>query len=114
MHIICNLTTIIDYCRSTFIISQFYNNILGDIEINSVEDLINKRKKLETDNPDKIIKIEAKDIFFTNSFDKKLNLFEIGNFDNNYYINEQLFNALNEVGITGFSALKAENIHITN
>ena len=51
-------------------------------------------------------------LYLTDQFDKKIDLFEIGSFDSNFYISEQLLNELNDKNITGFSAMPAINIHI--
>ena len=112
IHFISNLTKFVDYDKSTFFIYETFIHDLGDIKISSESDLIEKRMKIKNDNPDKTITIWSKDLYLTDQFDKKIDLFEIGSFDSNFYISEQLLNELNDKNITGFSAMPAINIHI--
>jgi hypothetical protein len=112
MHIICDMTDEIDYPKSTFFVYYNYAHNLGNIEIDSKEDLINKEFNLKANNPEKTIAIWSKDIFFVPSVKLKLNLFKIGSFDNNYYINTELYHALVNASITGIAITPTTNLHL--
>ena len=111
MHIICDLTDAIDYPKSTFFVYLTYAQDLGNIKIDSKEDLINKEAKIKADNPDKTITIWAKDLIFIDSTIPKLDLFKIGTFDSNYYISTKLYNALVDNNITGIETAPSHNLH---
>jgi hypothetical protein len=110
MHIICNLSDLVDYKKSTFYIYYNYAHNLGFIDIHSKEEYFQKKAKIENDNADKVITVWADKIYLSNSFDRNLDLFEIGTFNANYFISPPLKHALWEEKITGCSIASAENL----
>jgi len=110
MHIICNLSDLVDYKKSTFYIYYNYAHNLGFIDVNSKEEYLQKRKKVELDNPDKTVTVWANKIYLIDSFDKNMALFEIGTFNANYFISTPLKNAMVEHKITGCSISSADNL----
>jgi hypothetical protein len=101
LHIICNLTDQVDYPNSTFFIYHNYKNNLGYVSIESKEDFTQQKEKIKRDNPGKTITIWAETIKLNKEFNAAIDLFEIGTFDNNYYISERLRAALVSEKITG-------------
>lgn len=112
MHIICNLTDYVDYPKSTFFVYHNFSKNLGYVDIASKEELLQKRLKLKSDNPGKTVTIWVEKIFLRASFNKQLDLFEIGTFDANYYISEALHQSLIKEKITGCLITPANNLHI--
>lgn len=110
MHIICNLSDLVDYKKSTFYIYYNYVHNLGFIDIHSKEEYFHKKAKIENDNPDKVVTVWADKIYLSNSFDRNLDLFEIGTFNANYFISTPLKHALLEEKIAGCSIASAENL----
>ena len=108
MHIICNLTDVVDYRTSKFFTYYNYAHNLGYIDISSRSDFEQKKIKIKKDNPGKIITIWAEKIALNNMFNKSLDLFQTGEFDSNYYISEKLNEAIIEAKITGI------NVQLTN
>ena len=112
MHIICDLTSAVDYKNSKFFIYYNYAHNLGYIDTISKIELKQKEKKLKIENPGKTIAIWAETISLNQSFNKTLDLFEIGQFDSNYYISKQLRENIIKKNITGVDMRSAENIII--
>lgn len=110
LHIICNLTDQVDYPKSTFFVYHNFSKNLGYVDIASKEDLIQKRIKIKSDNPGKTVTIWGEKIVLNASFNKTLDLFEIGTFDANSYITEPLQKAINKVNLTGCSITPASNL----
>jgi hypothetical protein len=110
MHLICNLTEFVDYPKSIFFIYHNFAHNLGRTEISSKEDLVQKERKLQIDNPDKTVNIWAERITLTSNFNKELDLFKIGDFDNNYYASDGLKKQINLANITGCSFEPALNL----
>jgi hypothetical protein len=110
MHIICDLSDQVDYSKSTFFVYHNYSKNLGYTNVTSKEELNKKREKIETDNPGKTVTIWAEKIHLNNAFDHSLDLFDIGNFDSNYYISEQLKNKIISEKITGCDIQPAYNL----
>jgi len=101
MHIICNLTNLVDYPNSTFFFYLNFSHNLGYIAIASKDDYEQKKEKVKKDNPGKTITIWAEKIKLNSDFDTSLHLFEIGGFDSNYYISQPLKEAIVAANITG-------------
>lgn len=112
MHVISDFTDIVDYNNSSFFIYHNYAHNLGEIAIGSKEDLLEKRKKIKADNPGKTVTIWANKITLNNTFDKSLDLFEVGTFDANTYISLSLKNAIDNNNITGCYINEANNITV--
>lgn len=110
MHIICDLTDYVDYPNSTFFVYYNYSQNLGYINISSKEELIQKKQKLKSDNPGKTVTIWADKLTLSQSFNKKLDLFEVGTFDANYYISESLCQAITNAKVSGCSITIAANL----
>ncbi len=110
MHIICNLTDVVDYPRSTFFVYHNFSKNLGYVDVSSNEELIQKEQKLKSDNPGKLVPIWAEKIALTPSFDRSLDLFEIGTFNSDCYISESLKQAIINEKITGSSIQPANNL----
>jgi hypothetical protein len=104
MHIISDYTDFVDYPKSTFITCGFSNSDPQPITLTSKQDYINKAKQLQNDSFVKQLayrSIQAKEIYFNEKFNKKIDLFQIDRFDINFYISQNLRNALIENEITG-------------
>ena len=110
MHIMSNLADVVDYPRSTFFVYHDYSKNLGYVDISSKEELIQKRQKIKSDNPGKLVTIWAEKIAFGPSFDKTLDLFEVGTFNSDYYISESLKYVIVKEKITGCSMHPAKNL----
>ncbi len=110
LHIICNLTSYVDYPRSTFFAYYNYKHNLGYVDIQSKEEMKIKKEILKKDNPAKTITIWAEKIRLNSDFDKSLDLFEVGSFDRNYYISNRLKTAIEAEKITGCYIHSAENL----
>ncbi len=110
MHMICDLTRFVDYGKSKFFIYLNYAHNLGTIDTTSFDDLTQKEKKLQADNPGKTLVIWGEKIKLNNSFDKSLDLFKISSFDNNYYVSEKLKDELISRKITGCNIYTADNL----
>jgi hypothetical protein len=106
MHIVSDYTEFVDYTNSTFFIYQNFMKNLGQIEVFSKEDLIEKEEKLKKDNPSTTLAIWSERIKMIPSFDLTLELFEIGKFDSNLYVGQSLKSVLIDNRITGY---KIEN-----
>lgn len=101
MHLVSNLTDAVDYPASSFFTFYNYTYNLGNIDVSSYEDLLLKRRKIKADNPGKSITIWSEKSVLNNSFNDKLDLFEIGSFDSKTYISGQLKQAIQNEKITG-------------
>jgi hypothetical protein len=112
MHIASDFTNDVDYNNSSFIIYQNYAHNLGQIKISSKDDLIEKRKEIKADNPGKTITIWSDKINMADSFDKSLDMFEIGMFDANTYISSALKEAIINNRITGCYMTEASNLSV--
>ncbi len=113
MHIIqTDLRNYVNYKKSTFFIYNNYRTNIGDINISSFEDLLKKEEKLRGDNPGKTIAIWADVISLNKEFNKSLDGFKIGKFDSNFYISDNLRNAIHSNYITGCDISLANNIAI--
>jgi hypothetical protein len=112
MHIICDLTNVVDYPKSKFIIYYNYAHNLGSIEINTKEELYEKREKLKQDNLGKNVTVWSDKIVLNGSFDKHLDFFEIGSFDSSYYISEKLKVVIEKEKFTGISIKRTEKIFV--
>lgn len=112
MHVICNLTDIVDYSASSFFVYHNYSHNLGYIDLLSYEDLTKKKVKIKADNPGKTITIWAEKIVLANSFNEKLDLFQVGSFDSDTYISEELKKAIENEKITGVHIEKTNKIII--
>jgi len=112
MYIICNLSSFVDYKKSSFYVYDYFHS-LGFIEVNSKEEYSQKEKKLKDKNPDKAVTIWAQKIYLNESFDRNLDLFEIGTFNANYFISERLGNAIIEEKITGCSITPTDNLIVS-
>jgi len=110
MHIICDLTDLVDYSNSVFFIYVNYAHNLGHVPVASKIEYLQKKDKVKKDNPDKAVTIWAEKIKMTPEFDTKFDLFEIGAFDSNYYISLSLKEAIEGEKISGCSIRPAKNI----
>lgn len=110
MHVISDFTDIVDYRRSSFFIYSNYAHNLGQIDITSKEELIQKRKEVKAANPGKTVTIWADRIILTNSFDRSLDLFEIGMFNSDTYISPELKDAIVSNNISGCDISEASNL----
>jgi hypothetical protein len=98
MHMISDLTNLVDYPNSTFFIYYNYSHNLGYIPIDSMEDFKQQKEKVKKDNPDKAITIWAEKIKLNADSYTSLDLFGIGCFNANYYISERLKTAISTAG----------------
>jgi len=110
MHIICNLTDMVDYPNSSFFVYHNYSKNLGYVDISSKDELIQKRKNIKDINPGKTVTIWAEKITLKQSFNKTIDLFEISYFDDNCYISERLQQAIADENITGCTLTQAKNL----
>ncbi len=113
MHIISDLTDLVDYESSKFYTYYNYTHNLGYVAVNSKQDFKVKKEKIKKDNPEKNITIWAETIKFTKYFDTYIDLFAIGSFDSKYYISEQLKKAILDEKITGCDVRPANNLRWT-
>lgn len=111
-HIISDFSDKVDYPSSKFFVYYNYSTNLGNVEVRSKKDLIEKREKIKKDNPEKTITIWAEHIKMNEQFISKLDLFEVGTFDANCYISEELKNAIVTQKITGCSMEEATNLSV--
>lgn len=96
-----DLAKFVDFKKSTFFIYHNYKYNLGFVKISSFDDLIQKRKVIKQKTPHKTVTIWAENICLQKTFDNKLDAFEIGTFDSNFYVSERLREALAGAKITG-------------
>src|ERR1700722_5929789 len=101
LHIISNLTSFVDYPKSTFFVYHNYTHNLGYVNIKSKDDFDIKKAQIKKDNPDKTITIWAETIFLNDRFNHSLDLFAIGSFDRNYYVSDRVKTAIENGKITG-------------
>lgn len=99
MHIISNHADQVDYPKSTFFIATNFFKI-GDIELSSKEDYLQKLQKLKADN-ESTVTIKATEVCFNNNFDRTLDLFKIGNFNADCFISSSLRQKIIDAKITG-------------
>lgn len=110
VHFIPDLIEKVDFENSSFVILQNYSHKVGNINVSSLEDLIQKKERLKLNNPKKTITIWADKIHLLPNFTKHLDLFKIGVFDTSFYISESLKNSLISNKITGCQISPASNI----
>jgi hypothetical protein len=112
VHMMADFTDCIDYPNSSFFIRRkFFTDTGDEIKIESLEDYFEKRKQLKLDNPETYVTINAKRIcWYPAFFNKKLDFFEIGPFDANFYISQRLRDALVENKITGCNIQPTDRI----
>lgn len=110
MHIISDMTDLVDYPRSTFFVYKHYLTNDGVIKVNSIEDYFEKRKQLQKENPGINITIWSEKLQLKPQFDKKLDLFTIDLFDTDFYISQSLKDDLTQNNITGFVSQIANKI----
>lgn len=113
MHFISNVRISVNYKKSGFFIIQNFSTKIENIDVESEEDLINKEKHLQENNPGKTLAIWADEINLDSSFDKQLDLFKVGKFDSYYYVSNRLRNFFDEQNITGIEYLDATNIKLS-
>ncbi len=100
LHMICDLTDIVDYRGSTFYVKNFRSD-LGGIKVSSREDLLLKREHLKEDLGDIGITICAKKIKLVHPVE--YDFFSVGFFDSNDYITPSLKETLEQEGATGIT-----------
>ncbi|MDO6433266.1 hypothetical protein Q4E93_21830 [Flavitalea sp. BT771] len=110
MHIISNLTDLVDYPASTFFTYFNYTHNLGYTAVSSKEDYLFQKSEIKKNNPGKSITLWAEKIKLSDHFDKSLDLFEISSFDSNFYISEQLKAAIISINLTGCNIKPATNL----
>lgn len=108
LHIISDYTSFIDFEASKFNILENYYYIRQPVKISSKEELVEQIGKVKLDSMH--YSIGASEIVLAKNFDMNINLFCIGVFDWNYYINENLKNELVLNKITGINLTIANNI----
>ncbi|MFL9484508.1 imm11 family protein [Chitinophagaceae bacterium LWZ2-11] len=111
LHIISDLTDVVDYSNSTFFIYHNYLHNLGYIKILSKQDFDIKKRKLKQDNEGKTVTIWSEAIFFNKTFENQLDLFAVSLFDNDFYITETLKNVIMNEKITGVEIQISNKIH---
>jgi hypothetical protein len=99
LHVICDLTEIVDYPASAFFIYKDYSFDLGPVQVSSKEMLLLKKSNLKGKNKDHNITIWAKKLKLTQNV--KYDFFDIGSFDNNHYISQQLKNIFEKEKVNG-------------
>ncbi|TWI93799.1 hypothetical protein JN11_04947 [Mucilaginibacter frigoritolerans] len=115
MHIISDYTDFVDYPKSAFITSGFSNSEPKPITLMSKQDYINKAKQLQDNSFIKKLpyrSINAKKIHLNEKFNKDLDFFQINRFDINFYMSQELKDAIIRNGITGCDILPADNLII--
>ena len=106
LQMVSDFTDYVDYINSTFFLYKNYSRDIGDIEISSKEDYIEKSKIVK--NEDSTLSVWAKKISFTKEFDKKLDLFSISRFNGNIFISKELSQSLLEKQLTGLEIRSTE------
>jgi len=101
LHIICDLTNIVNYPESDFYIYKDYSYDLGNIRVFSKEDLLEKKSYLKEKNKGHSITIWAKELKLTQKVE--YDFFDIGSFVENHYITEQLKNRLEKEKVNGIA-----------
>lgn len=112
IHIISKLSDAVDYKNSVFFIYLNYSQHLEYIDIFSLEDLYLKRNKIKEKYAGKTVTIWAEKISLNKNFVTKLDLFDIGVFDSDYYVSEILKNAIEKNKITGTLLEPTNKIHV--
>ncbi|HEY4194022.1 MAG TPA: DUF1629 domain-containing protein [Mucilaginibacter sp.] len=115
MHVISNLTDFIDYSDSAFVISKHFDPSPIPIKLISKENYLEKAKSLEDDyskNNGSYLSIKSEKLKLDDRFDRKLDFFTIGNFDNRFYISQDLRDSIIENHITGCDIKPANHIMI--
>lgn len=98
----------VDFEKTSFVQKECYGrNFYGEVEVNSLEEFLEKRKKMNKEN----LTICGSKIVMGNSFDKELDFFEIRWIDTETYVSERLKNAIEENGLTGWEFVPA--LHLT-
>lgn len=110
MHIICDLSNIVDYQKSSFFIYYNYGHNLGHINVSSKEEYFILKEKVKTDNPGKTVTIWADKIHLTSGFNKNIDLFEIGSFNADYFISTSLKEKILQEKISGCNISLASNL----
>jgi hypothetical protein len=101
MHIIGNMYSFVDYKKSVFFIYHNFSHNIGYISIDSFEDYLMQKEKIETNNPTKTVTVWAEKIHLNNNFGSTLDFFKIGRFNSQYFISNRLKLKLQENNITG-------------
>lgn len=95
---------LVDFSRSKFYIRNYdqeANLIKTPIRINNLKEYI--EKYCAADDPDEWVDVWSSKIKLTKEFcEKKLDLFSIGGFDNDWYVSKRFVNVIEDAGLTGF------------
>ena len=101
LHVICDLTGIVDYSASTFFIYKDYSYDLGVIKVSSKEELLQKRSVIEEKNKGHNVTIWAKSLRLIEKVE--YDFFKIGIYDSNKYISQKLYDTFNQEKTTGIT-----------
>jgi hypothetical protein len=115
MHIVSDYTDFIDYSKSTFITCGFFNSNPVPLILTSKQDFTRQSVELQNNfntNTKDYRSIEATEIHLNQKFNKSLDFFKIGQVDINFYISQNLKDALLENNITGCDLQPAPQIFI--
>ncbi len=115
MHIISDYTDFVDYSKSSFIASGNFNSNPAPIILTSKKEYIEESEKLKEDFfVDKLPyrSIKSEKICFNAGFDQSLEGFKIGPFNINFYISENLKDALIKDSITGCDIKLTDDVTI--
>ena len=106
-----NYSDFVNYKKSTFRehylgSDKWYDPVIVD----SKEDLLNKREKLEKEKDSLMYTIWGDKIVMEDKFDKELDFFKISIVDSSTYISERLMMDIISNGLTGWEFLPATNL----
>ncbi len=112
MYVISDMTDFIDYANSTFFIYKRYKSSEEYITISSKSDFLTKERSLKVEYPHVYTAIHAEKISLKLPTNKRFDLFQIGEFDFDFYISDSLRNALVKNDITGCNIEPTDRIII--
>lgn len=102
-HVVSDLTHCIDYNQTTFMIKRLFKVEVDNFTIVSSEDL--KKKKYEIGTLKNMV---PNKLVLNNAFDKTLDLFIIGGFNDEIFISEKLKLELEQQKVSGIQVITAQ------
>lgn len=110
LHIKSDILESVDFKKSSFVILLNYAHKIGNIDIFSIADYLEKKEKLKLENSGKTVSIWADKVVL--SLNPEVDFFKIGTFDTDSYISETLKKSILNEEITGFQIDSSEKLII--